>query len=65
MKGYRYAINKIVDPKLVEVDVLVGCKRCWECWRENRFMLKDGRRINSPIYDYDYCDNCKTEKDES
>ncbi len=57
---------KEVDPHLYEYvteNVLVGCKRCYNQWYEEREMFKLGIRINSALQIYDYCDKCITEEE--
>jgi hypothetical protein len=63
MKGYLYPFDTTIE--LVDENVLTGCRRCRETWREPRRMLKHGARINGPMYDYDYCDKCITPQEES
>jgi hypothetical protein len=60
MKGYN---NPQIEWGPIQNEtVLVGCRGCRFTWYEVRGMLKNGPRINGPMYDYDYCDKCKPQK---
>lgn len=61
-KGYRHPL-KVVSTEIVQENLLVGCKRCRRIWHEERSMLKDGVRVNGPLYDYDFCNKCRTTED--
>lgn len=60
MKGYNRPLKPI---EFVEEQILVGCLNCRNQWYELRNVLKNGVRVNGPLYQYDYCDLCK--KDDS
>lgn len=61
MKGYRKSLKQKAEelyhnPSVIEMTT-VGCMRCHNTWREERtFHLKI--RINGPLYDYDFCEEC-------
>ena len=61
MKGY------ILEPIKYEPtteQALVGCQRCRNTWREE-YTFMTSLRINGPMYCYEVCDKCKTEKDKT
>lgn len=57
MKGYKKPFSDFLYDKPVIEDILVGCRRCLNTWHESRSFMTGGR-INGPLYDYDYCDEC-------